>query len=147
MINNRLGNKHYMKIKIYPYLKNKARFVKVITKRDITQTAYYYKEHYNNGKKSVQNYAAQKGLGQRTTSVLKPIFGVGHTLANIRGKDVPPIVGCALFSFTNPFVGMGIVGYALGKSVYLIAKGFVKGINRSVAEYMPKIPPHTGIEI
>ena len=136
-----------MKIKIYPYLKSKIRPLRVMTRRDITQTAYYYKEHYNNGKKAVQNYAEQKGLGQRTTNVLKPIFGVGHTLANIRGKDVTPILGCALFTFSNPFVGMGIVGYALGKAVYLIAKGFTKGINRSIAEYMPKTPLHTGIGI
>ena len=127
-----------MSIKIYPYIKSKIGSMTDYVKRDLTQTASYYRQHYNHGKFLGHRQALNNGYCRKIGIAAGTALGIGHAISHVRGKDVTPLAGLVLFSFTNPIIGMGLVGYVLGKTVNAAASGFVKGIKRAVGEYLPK---------
>ncbi len=133
-----------MSIKIYPYIKSKISPLSDYIKRYLSQTKSYYSQHYKHGKFLGQRRALSNGHGRSVGIITGAALGFGHAITHVRGKDVTSLAGLALFSFTNPIIGMGLVGYVLGKSVNAAASGFVKGIKRAVGECLPKTL-HSGL--
>ena len=123
-----------MKIRITPKIRRAVAPVRNSLKREVKEVSGYYvgnaKKGWDKGEKRVN----EKDIGLAPAFFIKSLYAVANT--KIRGKDVLPLIGCALFTFTNPFIGMGFVGFALGKSINKIFSKFVKGINLS-AYYMP----------
>ena len=80
---------------------------------DISETKEYYLSNAKYGWIRGRRLAKQ----QNFNSVKRYIYETGSAIAKtkIRAKDIVPLITCVLFSVTNPFVGMGILGFALGQ--------------------------------
>ena len=121
-------------MKIAPILKRRFAPIRNAVKRDIKETAVFYSNNAKRGWQAGQVYLNEKDCGAAVGLLVKTVSAAAHT--RLRGKDVLPLLGCGLFTFSNPFIGMGLVGYALGKSVNKFISKFVSGVKASAA-YMP----------
>ena len=128
---------HTTKRKIAPYRNS--------VKRDIRETYRYYSRNAIEGWNNGRRYAQSRNYGVTPAFFIKSVCAVANT--RIRGKDVLPLFGCGIFSVSNPFIGMGLVGFALGKSINKLFTRLVKGINRTNSEFMPKSPLHTNLSV
>ncbi len=132
-----------MEIKITPFLKRRFAPVRNSVKRDLKETYNYYSGNAIRGWNKGEKYAVEQSYGLAPAFFIKAASAALNT--RVRGKDVLPFLGCGIFSFTNPVIGMGLVGYALGKSANKFFSGFCKGIKLAVENFMPKIPPNSGL--
>ncbi len=124
-------------------MKRRIAPVRNSVKRDIKETYRYYSNNAARGWNKGKMYAAEQNFGSACTLLIKTVSAALNT--RVRGKDVLPILGCSIFTFTNPIIGMGLVGFALGKSANKFFGGFYKGIKLAMENFMPKIPPNSGI--
>ena len=104
-----------MDLKIsYPTIKQKITPMTQRAKVDIGETISYYKNNAQYGWERGRKLAKLQHRNTVTTFAIKTASTIAHT--KFRTKDVIPLISCALFSFTNPIPGMGVVGFALGKA-------------------------------
>lgn len=101
---------NYPKIKqrMEPYIKS--------AKSDIGETIGFYRGNAQYGWERGRRLAKFQNRNPIMSFIIKTISTASHT--RVRSKDVTPLIGTALFSFTNPIPGMGIVGFALGRGLH-----------------------------
>ena len=134
-----------MKIRLSQTTKRKIAPYRNSVKRDIRETYRYYSRNAIDGWNNGRMYAQSRNYGVASEFFIKSAGAVTNT--KIRGKDVLPLLGCGIFSISNPFIGMGLVGFALGKSINKLFTRLVKGINKANSEFMPKNPLHTNLDV
>lgn len=108
---------NYPKIKkrMSPYIKS--------AKSDINETIGFYHGNAKYGWERGRKLAKLQNRNPVTSLLIKTISTASHT--RIRPKDITPLIGTAIFSFTNPIPGMGVVGFALGRGLHKkFAAGF-----------------------
>ena len=126
-------------------MKRRIAPVRNSVKRDIRETYRYYSGNAREGWNKGKMHVLEQNYGLAPAFFIKTAYAAFNT--RVRGKDILPILGCSIFTFTNPIIGMGLVGFALGKSANKFFNGFYKGIKLAMENYMPKNPPHTGLGI
>ena len=134
-----------MELKITPYCKRRVAPLRNSVKRELKDMRRYYVGNAVNGWTKGSNYANEKRIGLATAFFVKSAYAAAGT--RVRSKDILPFLGWGFFTFSNPIVGMGLVGFALGKYANKLFKSIYSGITKSIERCMPKIPPHSGLEI
>ena len=117
----------------YPTLKQKMTPLIQTTKRDVKETVGFYKGNAKYGWERGRKLARLQNRNPIMTFLIKTISTISRT--RIRPKDITPLVGAGIFTFTNPIPGMGLVGFALGKGLH---KTLATGFN-ALKSLIPKI--------
>ena len=114
-----------MEFRIYPTIKQRMNPYIQSTKADMKETVQYYKGNFKSGWNNGSNLAKIQRRNPLMSFLIKAASSIAKT--RIRGKDISPILGCVLFSFTNPIPGFGIVGFALGRGLHKkLLNGIIK---------------------
>ena len=134
-----------MKIRLSQTTKRRIAPYRNSVKRDIRETCRYYSKNAAKGWHKGENVVNEQECGLAPAFFVKALYAMANT--RIRCKDVLPLLGCGIFSISNPLIGTGLIGFALGKLINKIFIRFVKGINRTNSEFMPKNPLHTDLSV
>ena len=134
-----------MELKITPYCKRRIAPLRNSVKRELKDMSAYYLGNAKKGWAKGSSYADHNQIGYAPAFFVKSAYAAAGT--RVRSKDILPFLGWGFFTFSNPIVGMGLVGFALGKSANKLFKSIYSGITKAIERCMPKIPPHSGLEI
>lgn len=100
----------------YPTIKEKFTPLIQTTKRDINETVGYYSGNAKYGWERGRKLAKFQKRNPVMSFLIKAASSISRT--RIRPKDISPLIGAGIFTFTNPIPGLGLVGFALGKGLH-----------------------------